>query len=59
MNGRATIAAKGNPRRQLGQRRGFSTIDKRQLNKLYRCKRTTTGGTVKPPVRPRPKPGGR
>ena len=56
MNGRVTIAAKGNPSRQLGQRRGFSAIDKKQLNKLYKCK-GTGGGKVKPPVTP--KPGGR
>lgn len=44
-----------NPRRQLGQRRGFSTIDIRQINKHYNCKGGTGGGGTKPkPATPRP-----
>ena len=34
-NGYATIVAKSNPSRVLGQRNGFSATDIRQLNKLY------------------------
>ena len=51
-NGRPTIVAKGNPNTPLGQRRGFSPIDIRQINKLYKC-RGGGGGTPRPP-RPRP-----
>ena len=36
-NGRATILAKGNSNIQLGQNRGFSQIDIKQINVLYQC----------------------
>eukprot|EP00794_Sanderia_malayensis_P015044 gene15044-16597_t len=43
-NGYATIVAKSDPNRKLGQRVGFSTIDIRQINKLYSCSGGTGGG---------------
>lgn len=36
-NGRATIVAKSDPNKRLGQRNGFSQTDVKQLNKLYKC----------------------
>ena len=57
VNGRPTIVAKGNPNTPLGQRRGFSRIDKRQINKLYKCSGGGGGGGgVVTPRPPRPRP---
>ena len=36
-NRRPTIVAKGNPNRQLGQYKGFSLTDIKQINALYKC----------------------
>merc|ERR1719505_531157 len=43
------ITDRQNSRRRLGQRRGFSAIDIRQINKHYNCKQTTRGAN---PTRP-------
>ena len=45
-----------NPRATLGQRRGFSAIDIRQINKHYNCK--GGGGTKPKPATPKPPTGG-
>ena len=50
-NGQNTIVSLSNPRETLGQRNGLSTIDARQLNKMYKC------SGVKPVVTPRPPSG--
>ena len=44
VNGTAlpTLIPKDKPWRVIGQRRGFSAIDLRQINKLYKCKRFTS-----------------
>ena len=56
VNGRPTIVAKGNPNTQLGQRNGFSRIDIRQINKLYKCKGGGGGGGGGKPKPTRPQP---
>jgi len=55
-NGRWTIVSKSNPREILGQRRGFSPIDVKQINAHYKCSggTTTTGGGGKKPEPPPP-----
>jgi len=47
-NGRKTIVSKSNPNELLGQRRGLSDIDIRQLKTMYKC------GGVKPISTQRP-----
>ena len=44
INGRKTIISKSNYNEVLGQRRGLSKIDIKQLNKYYKCKNTGGGG---------------
>ena len=36
-NGRKTIVSLSNPMEILGQTHGFSVIDTRKINKIYRC----------------------
>lgn len=36
-NNKRTISAVNDPKRLLGQRDGFSPIDVKQLNKVYKC----------------------
>jgi len=47
-NGRKTIVSVSNPNEVLGQRRGLSKIDIRQLKKMYKC------GGVQPVITERP-----
>jgi len=49
-NGRKTIISRSNPNEVLGQRRGLSAIDIRQLKKMYKCPGITPIVTERPPT---------